>query len=57
VRPGDHLTVTAQWLEKRESRTKPDRGIVRSSVDVRNQRDETVLSYTSAIMVVKRGDA
>jgi acyl dehydratase len=55
VRPGDHLTVTAQWLEKRESRTKPDRGIVRSSVDVRNQHDEPVLTYTSTIMVVKRG--
>jgi acyl dehydratase len=56
VRPGDHLTVTAQWLDKRESRTKHDRGIVHSSVDVRNQHDEPVLSYTSTIMVVKRGD-
>lgn len=55
VRPGDVLTVSMEWVDKRESRSKPDRGVVLSRIEVRNQRDELALSYISTIMMMKRG--
>ena len=54
VRPGDVLTVSMEWVEKRESRSKPDRGVVRSRIEVRNQHNEPLLSYISTIMMMKR---
>ena len=54
VRPGDVLTVSMEWVEKRASRSKPDRGVVLSRIEVRNQRDELALSYISSIMMIKR---
>ena len=54
VRPGDVLTVSMEWAEKRASRSKPDRGVVLSRIEVRNQRDELALSYISSIMMIKR---
>jgi acyl dehydratase len=55
VRPGDNLTVSMEWMEKRASRSKPDRGVVLSRIEVRNQRDEPVLSYIASIMMMKHG--
>jgi len=55
VRPGDVLTVSMEWMDKRASRSKPDRGVVLSRIEVRNQRDKPVLSYISSIMMMKRG--
>jgi acyl dehydratase len=55
VRPGDVLTVSMEWTEKRASRSKPDRGVVLSRIEVRNQRDELMLSYVASIMMIKRG--
>jgi acyl dehydratase len=55
VRPGDVLTVSMEWMEKRASRSKPDRGVVLSQIEVRNQRNELALSYISSIMMMKRG--
>ena len=54
VRPGDLLTVTIEPIEKRESKSNPDRGIVRYWTEVKNQRNEVVLNYTSVCMVAKR---
>lgn len=54
VRPGDHLTVTSEHIEKRDSQTKPDRGIVRAKVEVINQKNQPVLSYTCVAMIAKR---
>lgn len=54
VRPGDRLTVSAEHIEKRESQTKPDRGILRTLVEVRNQNDELNLSYIATVMIAKR---
>jgi len=54
VRPGDVLTVSMEWVGKRASRSKPDRGVVHSLVEVRNQRHELALSYISSIMMMKR---
>jgi acyl dehydratase len=44
VRPGDTLTVRTTVVDARRSRSKPDRGIVRSSFEVRNQHAELVMS-------------
>lgn len=44
VRPGDRLTVRVTVLQARRSQTKPDRGLVRSLLEVLNQRREVVMS-------------
>jgi acyl dehydratase len=47
VRPGDVLRVRATILEARRSRTKPDRGVVRTAVEVLNAHDEIVMTYVA----------
>jgi acyl dehydratase len=54
VRPGDLLTVTIEPIAKRESESRSDRGIVRYRTEVKNQRNEVVLSYVSASMIARR---
>jgi acyl dehydratase len=44
VRPGDTLTVRLTVLETAASRSKPDRGIVRSLMEVVNQHGEIVMT-------------
>lgn len=44
VRPGDTLRVRATIVEARISRTKPDRGLLHTLIEVFNQNDELVLS-------------
>lgn len=44
VRPGDDLSIRVTVLESRLSSSKPDRGIVRSFVEVLNQNREVVMS-------------
>ena len=51
VRPGDTLRATGEILDARASRSKPERGIVRYRMEVLNQRDEVVMSMTSAAIV------
>ena len=51
VRPGDQLTVTATVLDARRSRSRPERGIVRSQVETRNQDGEVVMHWTSAMFI------
>ena len=51
VRPGDTLSIRVTVLETRSSRSKPDRGIVRSLVEVLNQKKEIVMSLKPVSMV------
>ncbi len=44
VFPGDELSVRVTVLEARVSQSKPDRGIVRSFVEVLNQKREVAMS-------------
>ena len=44
VRPGDSLRVRVSVLDARRSRSKPDRGIVRSHIEVLNQAGDVVMS-------------
>lgn len=45
VRPGDTLRVRVSVTETRLSHSKPDRGIVRSLVEVLNQAGDVVMSF------------
>lgn len=44
VRPGDTLSIRITVVEARRSRSKPDRGLVRSRIEVVNQRAEVVIT-------------
>ena len=44
VRPGDVLRVRVTVLEARRSRSKPDRGLVRTRIEALNQDGEVVMS-------------
>ena len=55
VRPDDRLTLAMECTEKRDSRSKPDRGIVKYRVTLTNQDDTPVLSYIDIVLVAKRG--
>ena len=44
VRPGDELSIRVTVLGTKRSRSKPDRGIVRSFIEVINQNREVVMS-------------
>ena len=54
VRPGDRLVATSECVYKRQSRTKPDRGIARFVVTMQNQKGERVLELESTVVVRKR---
>lgn len=51
---GDTLYAETVVLEKRESASKPDRGIVYVETRGRNQRGETVLEFRRRVLVPKR---
>lgn len=54
ARPGDSIHAVATVAETRRSRSKSDRGYVRIAYDVRNQRDEKVLSYEIVHILMRR---
>lgn len=54
VRPGDTLDVRAAVLEARRSRSKPDRGIVRSRLEVTNQDGGIVMTVIATNFVLAR---
>lgn len=53
-RPGDTLTLAFKCLSSRQSRTKPDRGLLEALITLENQRGEVVLSTTSTMMLHTR---
>ena len=55
VRPGDELSVRVTVLEARRSESKPDRGVVRSLVEVLNQHMEVVMSFKGVNILLCRG--
>ena len=44
VRPGDTLAARATILEANRSRSKPDRGIIRTYIEIMNQDGEVVMT-------------
>lgn len=54
VRPGDKLHVVRELIEKRRSKSRPDRGILRTKVSVRNQDGKDVMTLVSLGQVPAR---
>ena len=54
VRPGDRLRILLTVAESRGSRSKPDRGLLRSAVEARNQDEDVVLSFTAMNFFARR---
>jgi acyl dehydratase len=54
ARPGDVLTLAMTCVEKRASKTKPDRGLVTLAMELSNQAGTAVLKLRSLMMVKTR---
>ncbi len=52
--PGDTLYSESEVLEKRESRSRPEMGIVKVRTLGRNQHGDVVIEYVRSVMVWKR---
>jgi acyl dehydratase len=57
VRPGDEISIRVRILEANRSRTKPDRGMVRTQVEAFNQSGEVVMSLKAMNILACRGPA
>jgi acyl dehydratase len=57
VRPGDVLSVESEIREKIESRSRPDRGVVKIESRVCNQHREVVMSLVSLVIYQRRPPA
>src|SRR5262249_38595693 len=57
VRPGDTLSARLTILEATPSRSKPDRGIIRSLMEMRNQHGEVVMTTTGVNFFSRRRSA
>ena len=51
---GDTIYAETEVLDKRESESKPDRGIIYVETRARNQRDEVVLVFRRRVLVPKK---
>jgi acyl dehydratase len=51
---GDTIYAETEVIDKRESESKPDRGIVYVETRARNQSGETVLTFRRRVLVPKR---
>lgn len=54
VRPGDALSIRLTVIEAAISRSKPDRGVVRTRIEVINQHDEVVMSMIAVNLFLRR---
>lgn len=54
VRPDDQLVLSVECIDRRESRSRPEAGIVHFRNTMMNQRDEAVMSMIAKVMVAKR---
>jgi acyl dehydratase len=57
VRPGDTLSIRVTVLEANVSRSKPDRGVVRTLVEVLNQNGDLAMSCTAINLLRRRASA
>ena len=54
VRPGDELSIRVTVMEANRSRSKPDRGVLRSFVEVLNQDRDVVLTANAVTFMLCR---
>lgn len=57
VRPGDTLRIRVRIVAADRSRSKPDRGMVHTGIEVLNQHDEVVMSVRAMNLLACRGPA
>ncbi len=55
VFPGDTLHVRGEVTDKRESQSRPNIGLAKSTYEVFNQKDELVMQVITNYMILKRG--
>ena len=53
VRPGDELRIESEILEVRESKSRPEQGVIKVRTTTLNQRDEAV-QVTVGVLIVPR---
>ncbi len=49
MRPGDEVTLSAKVIEARRSQNRPDRGVVKFEVELRNQKNELLLETAPVV--------
>jgi acyl dehydratase len=54
LRPGDSVVLKAEWVARRPSTSKPDRGIVTIRFSLLTQAGVTVLSHLDTVLVRRR---
>ena len=54
VRAGDSLQLRQEWLDKRVSDSKPDRGVARSRLSLINQDGVEVMNHIDTILVRRK---
>ena len=54
MRPGDVLRLRSELIEKVPSRSKPDRGLIKSRETLLNQNDEVVMTLIGKAMAARR---
>lgn len=54
VRPNDKLLLCIECIDRRESRSRPEAGIVHFRNTLTNQRDEIVMTMIAKVMVSKK---
>jgi len=57
VRPGDRLTLRIKVTDAQRSRSKPDRGLVRTDNEMRNQHGEPVMTVSAMVLMRCRDGA
>lgn len=54
VRAGDALRLRQEWIDKRVSDSKPDRGVAKARLSLVNQHGVVVMSHIDTILVRRR---
>jgi acyl dehydratase len=54
LRPGDTVRLRGEIVEARVSRSKPDRGLIRTKVTLITQQDQDVLSFVAMNLMLRR---
>ena len=54
VFPGDTLSLRGKIIEKRESKSRPNLGLLKSEYEVLNQKSEVVMRTVANSMILKR---
>lgn len=57
LRPGDTVTLKMEWISRRESNSKPDRGIVVLKFTLINQDGLALMSHLDTILVKRKLDS